>query len=53
MNIVDVYTEDTIPPTLETFSVQTSKKEWKQQGIKMFKNKFFLQAMKCFNLAEE
>ncbi|KAM3142568.1 hypothetical protein pb186bvf_005227 [Paramecium bursaria] len=53
MNIVDIVEQDQTPTYVEAFSVQTSKKDWKKQGINMFKNKFYLQAMKCFNLAEE
>lgn len=32
---------------------QTSKEEWKKQGLKMFKNKYFQQAMKCFEKSQD
>lgn len=32
---------------------KTSSDEWKKQGIKMFKRKYFEQAMKCFQMSGE
>lgn len=32
---------------------QTSKEEWKAQGLKMFKHKYYEQAVKCFEKAED
>lgn len=37
----------------EKIATKTTAKEWKKQGIKMFRNKFYEQAYKCFSLAEE
>lgn len=32
---------------------KTNAKEWRSQGLKMFKHKYFSQAMKCFEKAGE
>lgn len=32
---------------------KTNAKEWRNQGLKMFKHKYFGQAMKCFEKAGE
>jgi hypothetical protein len=34
-------------------ATKTQLSEWKKQGLKMFRNKFYEQALKCFQQAQE
>jgi hypothetical protein len=37
----------------KSIAIKTSKGEWRKQGFKMFRNKYFEQAYKCFVKTED
>ncbi|KAM3131736.1 hypothetical protein pb186bvf_016132 [Paramecium bursaria] len=51
LQLVEIYTQNNIPLELQDTILQTTQEEWQQQGEMMFKNNFYLQAMKCFALS--
>ncbi|KAM3136353.1 hypothetical protein pb186bvf_011488 [Paramecium bursaria] len=53
LNLVDIYQEDLPYDQIQNVVKLTDVSEWKKQGIRMFRNKFYEQAVKCFTLAKE
>ncbi|CAD8075657.1 unnamed protein product [Paramecium sonneborni] len=54
LNLIDHFTGTNIQDrNLESFAKQTSKEEWKKQGLKMFRNKYYEQAEKCFEQSQD
>ncbi|CAK74855.1 unnamed protein product (macronuclear) [Paramecium tetraurelia] len=54
LNLVDHFVGTNLEDrNVERFAKQTSKEEWKKQGLKMFRNKYYEQAEKCFEQSQD
>ncbi|CAD8167125.1 unnamed protein product [Paramecium pentaurelia] len=54
LNLIDHFVGTNIKDkNVERFAKQTSKEEWKKQGLKMFRNKYYEQAEKCFEQSKD
>ncbi|CAD8065005.1 unnamed protein product [Paramecium primaurelia] len=54
LNLVDHFVGTKVEDkNVERFAKQTSKEEWKKQGLKMFRNKYYEQAEKCFEQSQD
>ncbi|CAD8087866.1 unnamed protein product [Paramecium sonneborni] len=54
LNLIDHFSSNNIQNrNVERFAKQTSKEEWKKQGLKMFRNKYYEQAEKCFEQSSD
>ncbi|CAD8176793.1 unnamed protein product [Paramecium octaurelia] len=54
LNLIEYFVQTTKEDrNVERFAKQTSKEEWKKQGLKMFRNKYYEQAEKCFEQSKD